>query len=126
MEPTWTKEEVTSWREAAVADGWIIRPTYRHEPVESAATLDKDGFKAMLLARPATKTRRNWNDVHVWGPDGLAIDPPKEYSMDALIAGLRQCHYCSADDVDTTRYLFAGRCCLKCRKSLREPAGWTR
>ena len=32
------------WRNAAVADGWSIEPTYEHEPQEHAFRLRRDGF----------------------------------------------------------------------------------
>ena len=70
------------FRNAAVADGWIIKPTYEgHEPMESAATLNKDGYTMSILARDNSKqfsnAKRKYEcSVSLWGPDGLHIDTP--------------------------------------------------
>lgn len=124
-----TKQEVIAWRLAAIEDGWNIEPTYKHEPVERAATLRKDGWVASTISRPPGSPRpssKGTNSINVWGPDKLQIQPAIPYSWDALVAGLRTCHNCGAQDVDTTRYYFAGRICLECRKILKERPGWTR
>jgi hypothetical protein len=67
-----------AYRNAAVHDGWSIRPTYEgHESVERAATLEKDDFTIMILTRdPTTSDIGKWKyeaSIHIWGPDGLAI-----------------------------------------------------
>jgi len=46
------KAEIEQWRDAAVADGWSIKPTYQSEVVEQAASLERDGFHAQVIARP--------------------------------------------------------------------------
>ena len=127
-----------AWREAAVADGWVIRPTYGQESVERAASLSHpDGFAAMVLARDNRGHDRPQQcyvpsvtaEVNVWGPDGLAVETGDAYDMDAIRAGLRICKTCGASDVDTQRYSFAGRCCASCRPKMAEKheyAGWDR
>ncbi len=115
-----------AWREAAIADGWSARPTYEEwEPLESAARLTRDGFTVQML------TRQNGDSytvsIHVWGPDGLAIKPPDEYSYPAIVAGVRTCNACDASDVETFAYSFAGRACAACLPAMREQhekPGW--
>jgi hypothetical protein len=134
-----TKEQVEQYRVAMIADGWAHEATYGGpaqrggESEELAMSLSKDGFKCSTLLRgPGYHPRADivHYDLSFWGPDGLVVTPPAEYSMDALRAGLRRCGYCGATDVDTERILFAGRCCQKCRKDSKLTAreefpGWT-
>jgi hypothetical protein len=132
-------EQVRAWRDAAIADGWTAQPTYPHtEPVESAATLQRDGWLAMIFTRdrgpkearePRTRGYARFEaHVSVWAPDSMAIhEVPKVYSWDALQAGQRTCGYCQATDVDTSHVGFAGRCCAVCLPTVRpqvEYPGW--
>ena len=123
---------VVSFRDAAIADGWIAKPTYGdHEPMGTAASLTKDGFKMSCLSR--TKAIGKWKyeaSVCIWGPDGLVIaGMPMEYNWDEIKMGLKRCNYCLRNGVETLRVGFAGRCCKEClpekRKQLEFP-GWTR
>lgn len=119
---------VARYREAAVADGWSMRPTFGCESIEGAATLEKDGFTMQTIARPPASPGGWYHaSINIWGPDRLAVKPPDEYSMEAIRAGLRCCHYCDVTDVDTQRVSFAGRCCAGCvdqqRRVLEQP-GW--
>jgi hypothetical protein len=126
-------ESVRRWVADAVADRWEIEPTYQSEPVESAATLTKDGFKVLALMRDRGEDR----DVHycceakvsAWGPDGLAIRVPRTYDFDLIQQSLRRCGECGADDVETQRVGFAGRVCESCLPAAQkkyEFDGWTR
>lgn len=125
-------ERARAWRDAAVADGWSIEPTYQTEPVERAARLSRDGFSAQIITRTPEEGHR-WRttyegSVHIWGPDSLAVKAPHPYSWERLTAGLRTCHDCGATDVETQRVGFAGRTCAAClpdaRKRIETP-GWT-
>lgn len=120
---------------AAVADGWSIRPTYEREPVERAAHLERDGFTMSALMRDNTQDAEphHWKyevDLSLWGPDKLMIPPPETYDSGTfarLIAMLRHCPHCKAEDVDTFCYSFAGRCCAAClpeMKAEHEKPGW--
>lgn len=130
-----TKEQVEQYRAAMIADGWDHKPTYGSlerrvgESEEAAMSLSKDGFKCQTLLRDPNTEVVHY-DINFWGPDGLVVAHPLTYSMDDLRAALRYCGYCGANDVDTGRMSFAGRCCQKCRKdqkvtSREEPPGWT-
>jgi hypothetical protein len=115
------------WRQAAEADGWQFTPTYQHEPVEHAFRGNREGFSIQGIARPNGPGKTPEASIHIWGPDGLAIKPPLCYNMDKIRAGARRCGYCSAEDVDTVRVGFAGRCCLTCEPTIRphiETPGW--
>jgi hypothetical protein len=135
-------EEARAWRDAAVADGWSIRPTYDgHEDVSRAATLEKDGWTALIVTRvydeeymktaaPWLKSMAGKTDVSiaVWGPDTLAISVPMPYSFDSCIKMLRRCNDCKKEDVSTQRVSFAGRVCSTCLPAARkrdEYPGWT-
>lgn len=117
-----------AWREAALADGWTIEPTYQqHEPMETAFKMHRDGFLVQGLARPPSATMLGTGEIHCWGPDGLAIHAGEIYDFAALQADLRICHNCAKADVDTMRYSFAGRCCAECLPEMRrvhEQPGW--
>ncbi len=120
-----------AWRDAAVADGWACEPTYGdHESVDRAYRLNHpEGFTAQGLARTGSERSLPVAELHIWGPDGLRIEPPATYDMAAIRAGLRRCDNCKATDVSTRRYSFAGRCCDACRPEMarqHEQPGWTK
>jgi hypothetical protein len=121
---------IRAWIAAALADGWYIAPTYGDgEPVDSAASLSKDGFAVLVTLREPTKWMPAYDvSIAAWGPDALGVKVPDVYSMAALQAELRSCHDCGARDVETVRIGFAGRCCAECRPKLvakHEYPGWT-
>lgn len=120
---------VAQWRDAAVADGWSIEPTYGDsEPVERAARLTREGWVVQVLSRESTEAgKKHCAEISVWTPDGLAVKTPAFYSMGDLIARTRWCSRCKAADVDTQRVGFAGRVCEACIESARkevETPGW--
>jgi hypothetical protein len=124
-------ERATKFRDAAVADGWSIEPTYEgSEDVSRAAKLRRDGFVMSVLTRtPTDKPYQNYYEgsVSIWAPDGMSVKTPNEYSYEAIVAGVRTCNECGATDVETHRFSFAGRCCAKCLPAARrvaEPPGW--
>lgn len=136
-------EAVTRYREAAKADGWSSEPTYNSESEERASTHSKAGFTMHVIARSRDNFVENpkagifarnqgttWSyeaKVNIWGPDGLFINPGKEYGWEKIKAYLRHCPECNAEDVDTERAGFANRVCEKCAPALRsriERPGW--
>ena len=130
-------ESVRRFRDAAVADGWSIQPTYVstpgnvNEPQEQAASLEKDGFRMQVLARPSgcfPHLKKDSSVISIWGPDGLAIVPPEIYDFPEIKRGLEHCNNCGKNRVKTQRYSFAGRCCAECRPEMaraHEYSGWT-
>lgn len=127
----WLPSEVIAWRDAAVADGWTITPTYGREDVSRASTLARDGYKAMLLTREPIPGDR-WATtqeytLNLWCPRGIDIRPPAVYDWAKIVAGTRTCSVCGATDVDTQRVAFANRACAACAPALRkkmETPGW--
>lgn len=122
-------ERCRAWRDAAVADGWSIEPTYKNEDVNRAASLKRDGFKASVFTRIYVRESGTFYEcsVHVWGPDGLACTIPTTYDWPAIVASLRVCNECGASNVDTKRFSFAGRACADCLPAARaehEKQGW--
>jgi hypothetical protein len=123
-------DAVHAFREAAKADGWTCEPTYASEPEESAARLSREGFTMQLLSR-ANKPPNRYGfqaQVNIWGPDGLAINPPEVYDWQKIKAGLTTCSNCGKTDVPTQRYSFAGRACEACLPEMRakhERGNWT-
>lgn len=118
-----------AWKQAAIQDGWVVSPTYRFESVETAATLNKDGFHASVITRPQSRNLNPCGRVSVWGPDGLCIELSKEYNWEQIKSGVTTCPYCKATGVATERVGFAGRCCATCLAMVRpqvEFAGWDR
>lgn len=104
---------VETWRDAAIADGWTFNPTYAHEDVNRAMTLQillasglKIGttslnrlFKTHVISRPNVLEGKDWSlgdgTINVFGPDDLQIKVPliypgKQYFVDALVT----CQYC--------------------------------
>lgn len=121
---------VRQWREDAVADGWMMEPTYLRETVDEACTLWRKGWKAMLIARPNYNRRTGADSVSiaVWGPDELTVEAPVPYDWEQLQAALHRCNYCH-EEGEVERIGFAGRACPDCHEELRpqiEFPGWTR
>ena len=135
--------EVVAFRDAAIADGWAHHATYQCESEERASRLSKDRFTMQILTRSRDNevldhSRGYHHSIHgkwkyeakvsIWGPDGLGISLIGPiYDMKRIKAGLRRCDACRAEDVDTERYSFAGRCCAKCRPAMAakyEKPGW--
>ena len=122
-------ESVRRFCTDAVADGWAVKPTYNSEPVDSAFTLDRDGFKVMGFARDhgAQARKRYETSISGWGPDGLAIKLPNTYDWSAIASAVRTCGRCGATVDRTFRFSFAGRSCSACLPAARaecEKPGW--
>lgn len=118
-----------AWREAAIADGWSIEPIYVHEPQEHAFKLTREGFVIHGLARPIPGPNDTTPvpQLNIWGPDGLAIEPPLTYDGEAIKRGAETCGACGDYPVKTERVGFANRFCAKCAPSHRaaiETPGW--
>lgn len=121
-------EDAAAFRDAAVADGWTIRPTYDHEPQHSAASLDRDGWHMSVLTRTDSDFPVGPNSVgsvSLWGPDRAHVETPDVYSMEALEKGLRECGYCDRKDVDTFQVAFASRVCAECLPEQKRIQEWT-
>lgn len=123
-------ERAKQWVQDAIEDGWLIQATYKAEPIESAATLKKEGFEAIAIIRYRPEKRKDLQydaGISVWGPDGLAVMHGTKYSWEELNKNLRVCDHCNKQDVKTVRICFAGRCCEDCLPELRkkyETSGW--
>ena len=123
---------VEAFRDAAVSDGWAIRPTYTSEPQQRASTLEREGFKMSILTRTRNKEWQKYAfETHAcaWGPDGLALRLHAPYSWEQFKAAMTSCNYCGATGVQVERVGFAGRCCAACIPTVRpciEYPGWTR
>ena len=114
---TWAREYETS----AKADGWL--------PERSPRWYARDGFVMAVKAEetPKSPVGKYQAEVTVWGPDGLQIEVPKAYSMEAIRAALRICMYCHRNNIDTQRVGFAGRVCSDClpeQRKQQEVRGW--
>jgi hypothetical protein len=126
-----TISDVHTWREAAANDGWEIDKTYGNEKLESAWSATRGGWIVLALARPKGE-QLNFDvaSINIWGLDGLSCRAPIPYpGFDELQPLLRKCNCCGADDVETQRYSFAGRCCADCRPEMArqtERPGWTK
>ncbi len=124
-------DEVLAFKAAAIADGWQCQATYNTESIDRAATLNREGFHLKIIARDNTAKLGSKHayhlDLSMWGPDGLAILPPETYDWQKIQAAVRSCNYCRAQDVDTFRVSFAGRCCAQClpkQRAIHERPGW--
>lgn len=121
---------VRTFRDAAVNDGWSIRPTYpNHESVDRSATMNREGYTMMILTRdPASGPKWLYEaQISIWGPDGLAITPPDGYDFAEIEKGLRFCYDCNQYVERTVRVGFAGRVCPACLPAARlrdEKPGW--
>ena len=121
-------EDAAAFRDAAVADGWAIKPTYRHEAQHSAATLERDGWHMSVLTRTDSEFTfgpSSMGSVSLWGPDKLHVETPVAYSMEALEKGLRDCGYCDREGVDTFQVAFASRVCAECLPEQKKIQEWT-
>lgn len=123
-------EAVEAFRDAAIADGWHAEPTYEGEAFERASRLTRDGYVMQVITRDnKDKGYRVRYDcsVHIWGPDGLSLKRPAEYSMIAIEQSANTCLICEGVFEQTFRYNFAGRACAGClpkAKAETEKPGW--
>lgn len=113
------------FRLAALADGWHSEPIVQSsEPPEVRDHLyrghkDKRWTLHILVRDEGSNTDGDnvWTvNVSAWAPDGLSVLLPVVYEANVIRANVRRCNVCEAEDVDTTRYSFAGRCCEPCGK----------
>lgn len=122
-------EKIRAFRDAAVADGWVIEPLYKVESVENAAKLTTGKWVMHVYTRAHTESSmRIDTSISIWGPDQLQVEPPDVYDMDEIKRRLRRCNYCTCDNLDVQRVGFAGRCCRECLPAMRkkyEFPGWT-
>ena len=121
--------EVTAFREAAIADGWDAKPGSAAELIEDYAHLTKEDFAMHVVSRRNVGKWKFQAELNIWGPDGLAVGLLSPiYNWEEIKGGLRRCNECGKQDVETQRYSFAGRCCEECRPKLAaqyEKPGWT-
>lgn len=138
------------WVHDAMHDGWLRTATYRHESIDTACTLERDGYKCSVIARQS-RFEPQWTlgggEVHVWAPDDLQIPVPLVYpGWRYFLDAVTTCPHChrgpnadywsdriklpslaSLQPVATKRYSFAGRACEACAPALRaatEKPGW--
>lgn len=114
------------WRDAAVADGWTVEPTYKHESVDRAFRLTRDGYVVQGIARDGDEQTLPTAYLHIWCPRGIAIAPPATYDFAAIRQAEQTCEYCGAHPVPTQRVAFANRACEKCApvEQANLPARW--
>lgn len=133
-DPVWI-ERARAWRDAAVADGWSIEPTYpNNEGADRACRLKREGFVAQIITRETTKPEAKYRyeaSVSVWAPDDMTIVPPDVYDWAEVRGAATACNQCGKGNLapeDMHRYGFAGRCCTDCLPAMRakhERPGWT-
>lgn len=122
-------QAAVAYRTALEEDGWSSGPLYKNESSEFVSVHERDGFTVHIISRvrdPGDKWKYQAS-ISIWGPDELAICPPDLYDWEHIKAGVRCCNECGAEDVDTHRFSFAGRCCSKCLPKMRaehEKPGW--
>ena len=90
------------WIEDAIKDGW--------EDVSHPFTLfklKKDDFTFYSL---------HGDDGFCYGPDGLYVEIPEEYSYEELLKNLHKCSLCG-NKGKTYQIGFAERVCLPCREN---------
>jgi len=138
-------DAVRAWRDAAIADGWQVQPTYpapdpvpgpefgpnayRGEAMERACTLRRAGYTVHVITRTNVGKWKFEAKLSAWCPDGMAIGLPREYDLAAIVSAVRRCNYCKRENVDTERVGFAGRYCATCLPTVRkrvEYPGWDR
>lgn len=125
---------VRQWIRDAVADGWEIKPTYEREGMNTACTLDREGWRVMSCRRPPGhgvgqfKNKRGNISISMWGPDGVSVNIEFPYNWERLQQLLTRCEFCGREGLETERVGFANRSCKEClpaaRKQIETP-GWT-
>ena len=123
-----TLENVCAFRDAAIADGWTVKPMSPHESVDTWARLTRDGYVMHAVARPP---RFSYSKPHasisIWAPDTLGVCVPETYSWNEIQRLATVCDNCMKECEKTVRYSFAGRCCETCLPEMRakyEQPGW--
>lgn len=128
---------VKAWKEAAVADGWSIEPTYppqgqnAGESVERAARLHRDGWTVQILTRDnQDDPGRKWKyeaQVSVWDADGRGVTPGDTYDPNHLKESSMRCDGCGKLVEKVHPVAFANKACSECLPNMRremEKPGW--
>lgn len=129
-----TREAAQAWRQGMEREGWETKATYKHEPIETAVTLRKGPFLAMVILREPLG-----NSLSVWyrfpsksstrAEIGLKPDfEHQPYSWEYLWRLVRTCPVCFAEDVDCFIVGFANSACAKCvaaEQARIEVSGWS-
>ncbi len=126
---------VRTWKTAALADGWAIKPTYgEHESVDRAASLEKDGYNEgsipeKLQKKPeASRDGESQGQLHYYLRSSLDLESPVTtpgFSRRSEIPKL--CSECGQVKPQTSRVGFANRVCDDCKpaaKAKYEKPGW--
>lgn len=120
-----------AFRQSAIDDGWIARPTYDFESIDRHSTLVKDGFRMHVMSRDNTdkpERHKYQASINIWGPDTLCIKPPKVYDWNFIKEGKLRCNNCNKIVDRIYHYSFAGRCCKECLPEMQkkhEYPGWS-
>lgn len=122
MEMKWKFKDASAaeYFSALLEDNWILD---EEKTKGGNIYLLKEGFTFVFYN---VETERI--SAGLWGPDQLVTEIPMPYSYEIMVSNLRKCKTCGREDIETTRYSFAGRCCHDCLPELRrvhEYPGWT-
>lgn len=118
-------DEAIAFRDALRGDGWTC--SQRDKTDDTYTSHSKSGFAVQVVSRAKAGKWKYEAQVSAWAPDGMSLRVPTVYDFSKLAAGIRHCNRCHADDVETHRFSFAGRCCEKCLPEARRVAeypGW--
>lgn len=120
-------QRVLEYRKAVMNDGWVSKPRYNNEPIESYSEHHKEGFILTIGSRKKVGKWKYECDISIWGPDQLAVAPPLEYNWEEILERLTRCDICKETGIPVQRVAFANRVCKNClpeaRKKLESP-GW--
>lgn|SRR3990167_9262193 len=126
-----TKHRVRAWVCTAIVDGWHREAAYKHESVDRACHLTRDGYTVSALMREPIENNKFAQStvytLNAWCPRGLSLQIPHPYSFEQLVKNTRLCGKCGQEDVDTFRVAFANRVCKVClplEKQRLETPGW--
>lgn len=117
--------QAIKWCDAAIADGWVLSPTYKLESVDTAFTLKKGGWYVIGIARMADKLLGQ-GEIAAWSPDGTAVPAPLEYNMADLEREAQTCQFCGLYPTKLFRVAFASGACAECqpKEQAKLPRNW--
>jgi hypothetical protein len=93
----------------SIPDRWLAavrRWKWQEKPGKPPTFESPEGFVIMFSES---------GEVHLWGPDKLALEVPERLSKKELKRALLICSYCKRESHPTVRIGFAGRACPPCR-----------
>ncbi|MEF8793998.1 hypothetical protein [Thiohalorhabdus sp.] len=104
---------IIQWRDAAIADGWLVVPKVPGQDWEQACVLHREDFQALCVTR-----NEGTDTLTIWAPDGMQVPTPNPYDWEKVKDGVSTCLFCGATGIAPHLVGEGGRACKECLAKL--------